>query len=135
MRVLLSKEWCGDDGLCSHKGPVGSKQCSERTGNIFWTDANGMELVKRTRYKRSSFVAEELERDTANPIGGNYYPITSSVAIGDEMGSQMIIVTDRGQGEAAAMAGGCIPFPGCRSCAQSWNALMCRSFLPGEWSN
>ena len=76
----------------------------KHTGDVFWTDANGMELVKRTRYKRNGFVAAELEHDTANPIGGNYYPITSSAAIVDETESQLIIVTDRGQGKAAAMA-------------------------------
>ena len=68
-------------------------------GDVFWTDANGMQLVKRKRYKRNAFVASKLDHDTANPIGGNYYPITSSVSIGDpEAGAQLIMVTDRGQG-------------------------------------
>ena len=62
-----------------------------------------MEIVSRTRYKRNSFVAAELEQDTANPIGGNYYPITSSVAIEDTTESQMTIVTERGQGKVPGL--------------------------------
>ncbi len=79
-------------------------------GDVFWTDANGMELVKRTRYKRNSFVAAELEQDIANPIGGNYYPITSSVTIGDTTESQMTIVTERGQGTFSGLVERSLPW-------------------------
>jgi hypothetical protein len=68
-------------------------------GDVFYTDANGMQLMKRKRFSRNAFVASKLDHDTANPIGGNYYPITSSVSIEDtDSGSQLIVVTDRGQG-------------------------------------
>ena len=70
---------------------------------MFWTDANGMELVKRTRYRRNGFAASQLEEGIANPIGGNYYPVTSSISIADDAGTQLIVVTDRGQGEGSSV--------------------------------
>ena len=73
-------------------------------GDVFWTDANGMELVKRTRFKRNGFVGAQFEHDTANPIGGNYYPVTSALSIEDESGHQVILITDRGQGEVSMPA-------------------------------
>ena len=58
-----------------------------------------MQLMRRLRDKRSTFVTSQQDKDTANPIGGNYYPITSSAFIEDPVsGSQLIMVTDRGQG-------------------------------------
>lgn len=56
-------------------------------------------MVKRVRGRRTGFAPVQLEKYTANPLGGNYYPITSSVAIADNTTmQQLVLVTERGQG-------------------------------------
>ena len=71
------------------------------SGNEFMTDANSLEMVKRVRGRRSGFAPVELaDKDTANPLGGNYYPITSSIAIADNATrQQLVLITERGQGD------------------------------------
>lgn len=65
------------------------------------TDANSLEMVKRVKGRRTGFAPVQLADEfTANPLGGNYYPITSSIAIVDNTTKQqLVLVTERGQGE------------------------------------
>jgi Glycosyl hydrolases family 38 C-terminal domain len=68
-------------------------------GDEFWTDSNGREMVRRVRDGRSTWVMKDLKEHTANPIGRNYYPITSAAYIQDaDNGLQLILATERGQG-------------------------------------
>jgi hypothetical protein len=51
------------------------------SGEEFFTDANSLTMVKRVRGLRSAFAAAPLaDKDTANPIGGNYFPVTICTA-------------------------------------------------------
>ena len=93
-----------------------------------------MELVKRTRHKRNGFVGAQLEHDTANPIGGNYYPVTSSLSIEDLSGNHVIIVTDRGQGKVFALALLNADVLTSHAAVQTCCGAICRGFLNGEWS-
>ena len=68
-------------------------------GNEFYTDANSHEMVKRVRGLRSGYAPVLPEELTANPLGGNYFPITSAIAIADKSTKQqLLLVTERGQG-------------------------------------
>jgi len=69
-------------------------------GDEFWTDANSMEMVRRVRGARPAFAAKPLDdKHTANPLGGNYFPITSAMYLREPGGgAQLSLVTDRGQG-------------------------------------
>lgn len=57
----------------------------------FYTDSNGREMMKRVRNKRS-YTAKIVE-----PIAGNYYPVTTKIAIEDGK-QRMAVLTDRAQG-------------------------------------
>ena len=69
-------------------------------GEEFFTDANSLTMVKRVRGLRSAFAAAPLaDEHTANPIGGNYHPVTSAIYLRDAAsGRQLSLITDRGQG-------------------------------------
>ena len=68
-------------------------------GREFYTDANSLEMMKRIKGRRTGFAPLQFEEFTANPLGGNYYPITSSIAIADNSTKQqLVLVTERGQG-------------------------------------
>ena len=57
---------------------------------IFYTDSNGLQMMNRTIDK---FEYEETEQ---NSIGGNFYPVTSSISIKDENNNNKVsIFTDR----------------------------------------
>ncbi|XP_055376592.1 lysosomal alpha-mannosidase-like [Condylostylus longicornis] len=67
------------------------------SGNIFYTDSNGREMIKR------KYTVDELEKE---PIASNFYPITTKLAIEDTK-SRMAILTDRAQGAACLKSGEC----------------------------
>ena len=73
---------------------------------IFYTDANGLELLKRTINK---FEYEEK----GNPsTGGNFYPVTTSISIQDENNSEnknkVTMFIDRPQGGTGFLPGSLI---------------------------
>lgn len=57
-------------------------------------------MVRRLRFKRAAFAAQPVEDvHVRNPLGGNYYPLSSSMFLRDILRQQqLILVTDRGQG-------------------------------------
>lgn len=66
---------------------------------IFYTDSNGREMLKRKRDHRDTWKVKLLER-----TAGNYYPITTKIALEDE-NARMAILTDRAQGGSSMGAG------------------------------
>ncbi|XP_054741908.1 lysosomal alpha-mannosidase isoform X2 [Anastrepha obliqua] len=62
------------------------------SGGIFYTDSNGREMIKRKRDHRDTWKLKLLEHTS-----GNYYPITTKIAIEDDT-ARMAILTDRAQG-------------------------------------
>ncbi|KAK0401146.1 hypothetical protein QR680_015614 [Steinernema hermaphroditum] len=62
------------------------------SNGVFYTDSNGRQMMKRTRYFAADYTYENTE-----PISANYYPITSMIYIEDKA-SQLTIFTDRSQG-------------------------------------
>jgi len=75
-----------------------------KSGDVFWTDANGREMMERKLNYRPSW-----DLDVKEPIAGNFYPITAAVALRDTAGSEMYVVTDRAQA-AASLASGQMEF-------------------------
>ncbi|XP_041566330.1 lysosomal alpha-mannosidase-like isoform X2 [Drosophila elegans] len=70
---------------------------SEISSNgVFYTDSNGRELMKRKRNMREDFVAD-LSRQ---PVSGNFYPVTSRIALQDES-KRLVLLNDRSQGGAS----------------------------------
>lgn len=69
------------------------------SGDKFWTDANGREMIKRTRDFRPTWKLNQTEA-----AAGNYYPLTAAMYIQD--GSrQLTVLTDRAQGGASLHSG------------------------------
>ncbi|XP_067620208.1 lysosomal alpha-mannosidase [Eurosta solidaginis] len=69
------------------------------SGDIFYTDSNGREMITRNRDHRDTWKVKLLER-----TAGNYYPITTKIALEDE-NARMAILTDRAQGGTSLGAG------------------------------
>ncbi|CAF0848481.1 unnamed protein product [Adineta ricciae] len=62
------------------------------SGNKFYTDANGREVLERTRDYRPTWNYTVVET-----VAGNYYPVNSRIWIKDQ-DKQFTILTDRSQG-------------------------------------
>lgn len=63
------------------------------TGDTFYTDSNGREMLKRVKDYRPTWELENHE-----PVAGNYYPINSKLILDNGTSFQAAILTDRSQG-------------------------------------
>ncbi|XP_053677468.1 lysosomal alpha-mannosidase [Anopheles nili] len=63
-----------------------------QSNGVFWTDANGREMIKRVRNHRDTWAVDLMEK-----ISGNYYPVTTKIALEDG-GLRLAVLTDRAQG-------------------------------------
>ncbi|CAG2176880.1 unnamed protein product, partial [Oppiella nova] len=64
------------------------------TGGVFYTDSNGRQMMRRRRDYRPTYNLTVTE-----PVSGNYYPVTSRIAIRDDRNDlQMTVLNDRAQG-------------------------------------
>lgn len=70
-----------------------------KSGQSFYTDANGREILKRTIDFRETFDLDNEEKES-----GNYYPINSNIAIEDE-DLRMAVLPDRAQGGSSLSEG------------------------------
>jgi hypothetical protein len=65
---------------------------------VFWTDANGRQLLKRQRNFRSSFDVDPLDFEE-HPVASNYYPLGSTIYLESASNdAQMSVLVDRSQG-------------------------------------
>lgn len=79
-----------------------TKVCSKiQSNDIFYTDSNGREFLRRKRSFRPTWNLTEFEW-----VAGNYYPINAALYIEDEK-SSLSVVVDRSQG-GSSLANGCI---------------------------
>lgn len=70
------------------------------SGDVFYTDSNGREMLQRVRNARPTWAWEATE-----PVAGNYYPLTAAAAVRDAVsGTEFAVLVDRAQG--AHQAGG-----------------------------
>lgn len=68
---------------------------------MFYTDANGRETIRRTRDYRPTW-----ELQTGEEVASNYYPVTSWIFIRDlSKELQMTVLTDRSQGGSSMIDG------------------------------
>ncbi|XP_015516452.1 lysosomal alpha-mannosidase isoform X2 [Neodiprion lecontei] len=64
------------------------------TGNVFYTDSNGREMLRREKNFRPTWALQ-----LAEPVAGNYYPITAKITIKDRINKLRIsVLNDRAQG-------------------------------------
>ncbi|XP_030561633.1 lysosomal alpha-mannosidase isoform X2 [Drosophila novamexicana] len=63
-----------------------------KSEGVFFTDSNGREMIKRQRNHRDTWNVKLQET-----VAGNYYPITTKIALEDTI-ARMAILTDRAQG-------------------------------------
>lgn len=67
-----------------------------KTDGVFYTDANGRQLMKRVRNKRPEY----SYNSSAEPVASNYYPLNSKIEIrDDEKQLRLAVLLDRSQGE------------------------------------
>lgn len=91
---------------CVYSDVNGKEVISRFTTNLntestFYTDSNGREMLKRIRNFRPTWKLKLSEE-----ISGNYYPITSKLAIRDESNDvELAILTDRAQGGSSLQDG------------------------------
>ncbi|KAJ9579723.1 hypothetical protein L9F63_004649, partial [Diploptera punctata] len=72
-----------------------------KTGGIFYTDANGKEFLERKKSFRPTWHFTTLE-----PVSGNYYPVTTRIAIKNvTTKEEMSVITDRCQGGSSLSDG------------------------------
>lgn len=74
---------------------------SLNSGDTFYTDANGRQVLERKINQRPTWDLEVNE-----PISGNYYPIVSKISIKDTtQGLEMAVLPDRSQGGSSLRSG------------------------------
>jgi len=71
---------------------------------VFSTDLNGRGALKRIKNKRPSYEFDVIEAD--GEVAGNYYPISSSISISDEVSDDSFtVLVDRGQAGGSLKSG------------------------------
>ncbi|XP_069623348.1 lysosomal alpha-mannosidase [Ranitomeya imitator] len=70
-----------------------------QTNGMFYTDANGRQVLQRRRDFRETWPLVQTE-----PIAGNYYPVTSRIYMKDK-NIQFTVLTDRSQGGSSIADG------------------------------
>lgn len=70
-----------------------------QSGDTFWTDSNGLELMERRRNTRRDFPFRQTE-----PVAGNYYPVTTAAMIRDTK-SQLSVHVDATVGGSSLAEG------------------------------
>ncbi|KAI4469631.1 alpha-mannosidase [Holotrichia oblita] len=74
---------------------------SLNTDDIFYTDANGREMIERRRDHRNTFTYTHEER-----VSGNYYPVTSKILLKDtRQNLEFAVLNDRAQGGSSLTSG------------------------------
>ncbi|XP_035912888.1 lysosomal alpha-mannosidase-like [Anopheles stephensi] len=79
-----------DDGV--GKEIVTRFYTAAQSSGVFWTDANGREMIRRVRNHRDTWNLDLMEK-----ISGNYYPVTAKIALEDE-NLRLAVLNDRAQG-------------------------------------
>ncbi|XP_063787232.1 lysosomal alpha-mannosidase [Pseudophryne corroboree] len=70
-----------------------------QTNGVFYTDANGRQILQRRRNSRDTWAFQQTE-----PVAGNYYPVNSRIYIKDK-DIQFTVLTDRSQGGSSILDG------------------------------
>lgn len=70
-----------------------------QSNGVFFTDSNGREMLRRQRNHRDTWNVKLVEK-----ISGNFYPVTTKIAIEDEQ-KRLAILTDRSQGGSSLFDG------------------------------
>ncbi|KAM9313315.1 lysosomal alpha-mannosidase [Gastrophryne carolinensis] len=70
-----------------------------QTGGLFYTDANGRQILQRRRDFRDTWAFNQTE-----PVAGNYYPVNTRIFIKDKK-VQLTVLTDRSQGGSSIVDG------------------------------
>jgi alpha-mannosidase len=110
-RLYSSDSWlkllwkAGSIPISDHFGKEISMRISSgvKSGDEFYTDSNGREMLKRIVDYRPTW-----DLDVSEPVAGNYYPLTAALAIKDDT-SEMSVLLDRACG-GTSLNGGDLEF-------------------------
>lgn len=64
-----------------------------KTDGVMYTDSNGRQMLKRIKDKRPQW-----NLTLAEPVAGNYYPVTAAIQMEDSEGKAILIMPDRAVG-------------------------------------
>lgn len=67
--------------------------------DLFWSDSNGREMMKRQRNYRPTWTLDNKE-----PVASNYVPVTTAISIKDD-NAALTVLTDRSQGGTSLRSG------------------------------
>lgn len=67
--------------------------------NVFYTDSNGRQMIKRTKNKRDTW-----DVNIGEQAAGNYYPVTAKIMIEDDE-NRLAVLNDRAQGGSSLYDG------------------------------
>ncbi|XP_055714111.1 lysosomal alpha-mannosidase isoform X1 [Phlebotomus papatasi] len=70
-----------------------------KSSNVFYTDSNGREMIRRVRDHRETWNLNLEEQ-----VAGNYYPVTTNIAVEDQE-RRLSVMTDRAQGGSSLQDG------------------------------
>lgn len=74
------------------------------TDRTFWTDSNGLGMVKRVLDKRPDYDIQEGDDYQIENITANYYPVDSAIYV-EGNGIRMTVLNDRAQGGSSLRDG------------------------------
>lgn len=90
------------------------------TNRVFYTDSNGREMLKRERNFRPTWPLE-----LAEPVAGNYYPVTAKITVEDKAQKvRLSVLNDRAQGGSSLNDGQVELMVIIYPCVNDWNKLM-----------
>ncbi|XP_068130308.1 lysosomal alpha-mannosidase [Hyperolius riggenbachi] len=81
------------------KEVISSFDTTLQTDGLFYTDANGRQILQRRRNSRDTWAFKQTE-----PVAGNYYPVNSRIFI-KNADVQLTVLTDRSQGGSSITDG------------------------------
>lgn len=70
-----------------------------KNDDVFYTDSNGRQMIKRIKNKRDTWDINIVEHEA-----GNYYPVTAKIMIEDEE-NRLAVLNDRAQGGSSLFDG------------------------------
>ncbi|GAB5356636.1 hypothetical protein AAMO2058_000306400 [Amorphochlora amoebiformis] len=101
--IPMNTDWIPGEGELG-KEVVMKYVSSLDSKNLFYTDSNGREMVKRILDGRGPSYPQPL--NISEPVAGNYYPVNAMIAIEDpSLNAELVVITDAALGGTSLAPG------------------------------